>query len=398
MFKKIVLFLSLLSSFIVSVGGCYSHREINRVSIVLGAGIDWIKDGRIRLTIQIANPSSFGVGGESGGTGGKSNTALVLSAEGKTVGDAIRDLEMQVPREIFWGHCLVLVFGEEMAKHGTRLAQNFFERNRQPRETMRIFVAQGEAKDFFQAKTNLEKTTAQSATFIVKKRYSVQLKDFAQILTNKGIQPVIPRVIVKKNGEAAEGSDQERGSSGNKSVVVSGMAVFKEDKLIGWLDDRESQGLIWLKTTAPKEREIISVPSPGEPDKEVSIKILKGKTEIKPIPDGDSPRFNVAVNIVGDMIEQQGMEDLVKPEKIKALEKNLSEAVKEEADTVLKKAQLEYGLDIFGFGDVFHEKHKKEWTLLQEQWDEVFSRSDVNIVVDAHIRETGLLSKRASVP
>ncbi|MCL5289823.1 MAG: Ger(x)C family spore germination C-terminal domain-containing protein, partial [Firmicutes bacterium] len=68
------------------------------------------------------------------------------------------------------------------------------------------------------------------------------------------------------------------------------------------------------------------------------------------------------------------------------------------AAVALKKAQRVYGVDIFGFGDAFHRKYKKDWRELKDRWDEEFARAEVNIAVEAHVREIGLLTKRASAP
>jgi len=98
------------------------------------------------------------------------------------------------------------------------------------------------------------------------------------------------------------------------------------------------------------------------------------------------------------MVEQQSREDLAKPEKIKALENAIAEEITKRATVALEKAQIEYGVDIFGFGDAFHRKYKKDWQELKDRWDEEFARAEVSIAVEARVREIGLLTKRASTP
>lgn len=395
MIKKIaiLLLLALLTGFL---GGCWSRKEITEVAVVLGTGVDWTADGRIRLTVQIARPGAF-AGGAEAGAGGKEAACWVLSAEGKTVEEAERYLAMKVPRDIYWGHSVILVIGEEMARKGTGVATNFFQRDRQPREIMWFMVAKGEAKDFLETYSDLAKTSAQAAGFLTRMKtgYSVQLREYAEMLASKGVQPVATRVEVKEAG-VTPGPGQEKKSPAHKQVELSGVAVFKEDKLVGWLDDYETRGLLWLKGEAMKG--VITVPSPGEPDKEVSIRIRRGSTKVTPEYDGENLRFDVVLKVEGDMVEQQSREDLAKPEKIKALESEMAEEITKRAVVALEKAQIEYGLDIFGFGDAFHRKYKKDWRELKDRWDEEFARAEVNIAVEAHVREIGLLTKRASTP
>lgn len=378
-------------------GGCWSRREITEVAVVLGAGVDWTADGRVRLTVQIARPSALAGGGEAGGGLHESPASWVVSAEGGTVEEAERYLAMTVPRDIYWGHCMILVFGEEMARKGTRMVTNFFQRDRQPRETMWVLVTKGEAKDFLETCSTLEKTSARAVSFLTRMKTgcTVQLREFAEMLASKGVQPVAARVEVRGAG-VTPGPGQEKKAPALNQVELAGAAVFKEDKLIGWLDDSETRGLLWLKGEAMKG--VVTVPSPGEPDKEVSFRIRRGSTKVTPEYDGEYLSFDVKVEVEGDMVEQQSSEDLAEPGKIKALESEIAGEIGARAAVALEKAQREYGADIFGFGDAFHRKYKKEWRELKDRWDEEFARAEVNVAVEAHVREIGLLTKRASAP
>lgn len=392
MIRKIaVLLLLLLLTGLL--GGCWNRREITEIAIVLGAGVDWTKDGKIRLTVQIARPGAFYGGGE-GGAGGREPASWVVSAEGKTVAEAERNLARKVPRDIYWGHCIVLVFGEELAKKGMRLAMSFFNRDRQPRENMWVMVAKGEAKDILETYSALEKTSAQTVGFLtrIKTGYAVRNYELSQMWASRGVQPAVSAVEVKDAG-VTPGMGQEKKSPPYKQVEFSGAAVLKRDKLIGWLGPYETKGLLWLKGEPVKG--VIVVPSPGEPDKKVSIRIRRGSTKIEPKRDGEYPVFDVKIRVEGDLIEQQSDENLAKPGKIKTLEKEMAQDILRITTAVLEKAQLDYGVDIFGFGEAFHRKYKKEWKKFRDRWDdEVFTRAEVNIAVEAHIREIGLFTKR----
>lgn len=337
------------------LGGCWSRKEVTEIAIVLGAGVDLTEEGQLRLTVQIANPGAFAAIGEGSGEE-KETTNWVVSAEGQTIEEAQRYLAKRVSREIFWDHCLILVLGEELARKGTDMVTNFFHRSREPRETMWVLIAKGEAQDFLKTYSDLEKTSAQAASILTRMRngYSVQTWEFAEMLASKGIQPVATRVEVKETA-ITPGPGQEM--KVHKQVEISGVGIFKEQKLIGWLDDEEASGLLWLRSEPVKE--VITVPSPGEADKEVSIKIRRGSTQVVPEYDGRNLRFTIKVQAEGGMIEQQSREDLAKPEMITALGKEMAEEIKKRVYVALEKAQREYGVDIFGFGNAFHRKYKK---------------------------------------
>lgn len=391
MIKKVVLVILLifLSGF---SAGCWSHTESTEEAIVLGAGVDWTKEGLIRLTTQIASPDIYASAGGGGGIAGTNPASWVISAEGRTIIEAENYLAMKVPKDIYWGHCVILVIGEEMAKKGTGMVISFFTRDNEPRETLWFMVAKGEARDFLETYSVLTKTSAQAAGFLtrMKKGYSVQLKQFNEMLASKGVQPVATLVEVKEEGVIPNMAQQE--SPANKQVVISGTAVFKEDKLAGWLDEYYTRGVICLQGKTVKGA-VCVLPSPGEPGKKVSITVRRENIKVTPFYDGENLSFDVNIRVEGNMVEQQSREDLAKPDKIKALEGEMEDEIKRTTTGTLEKAQSEFGEDIFGFGEVFHQKYKKEWRELKNRWDEQFSRANVNIVVKAHITDTGLLSK-----
>ncbi|MBE3585204.1 Ger(x)C family spore germination protein [Desulfofundulus thermocisternus] len=395
--KKRIAALLLITFIIILAGGCWNRVELTELAIVLGAGVDLAEDGRILLTLQIARPGAFTAGNEGGGRG-KEAASWVISAEGRTVPEAERFLAMKIPRHIYWGHCIILVLGEELARReGTGIVTNFFQREREPRENIYVLVARGRARDFLETYSSLERTSAQAAGFLerMKTGYTVQLRELAEMLVSRGIQPAVTAVEVT---EAGTMPGQVPGGSPppQKEVGVAGTAVFKQDKLIGWLDPWETRGFLWLKGEIMKG--VIIVPGPEQPEKLVSIRIRRGKTKIIPEYNGEYPRFLVKIQVEGDMVEQQTRENLATPEKIKLLEEEMASEIKARAEAALDKVQGEYGVDIFGFGEAFHRKYKKEWRKLKYRWDEEFSRAEVEIAVNAQIREIGLLTRRAGIP
>jgi len=223
---------------------------------------------------------------------------------------------------------------------------------------------------------------------------SVNLKDFAEMLANKEVNAVATLVEVLNTG-----ANQESGPGAipppSKTIAITGTAVFKDDKMVGWLNNSETSSLLWLKNKI--EKGVITVSSPGEPERKVSIRIASETFKIEPEYDGENLMFNIKIATMVDVLEQQSKENLISKEKKNALENQIAESIRAGVTEVLEKAQGEYVLDIFGFGSAFHRKYKREWHLLKDRWDQEFSQALVNIQVEVDIRGFGLLTRRASV-
>ncbi|KJS12315.1 MAG: hypothetical protein VR67_08870 [Peptococcaceae bacterium BRH_c8a] len=406
MIKKILCLLLILG-LLSSLGGCWSRKELGDLAIVLAAGVDSAPGGQILLTVQIARPSAFG-GGDTGqrATGAQQNNVWVISQTGDTVYDAQRYLEAKVSRELYWGHTVILVLGEQMARDGIRKVLNFFSRSPDTRETIWVLVSRGAAKEVLNSHSQLETTSAQGVGAMVRSGVGVpvMLKDLSMMLASKGTNPVLPRIELTTSGSPqgpgmAENipraqHDQAHGTQTHAEITITGTGVFNDDRLVGWLDMMESRGMLWLRDEM--EEGEITVPSPTEPGKHFSVRIDRGTTEVEPYYDGQNIWFDVKMRMDGELWEQQSMEKITEPQIFAALEKSLARRIEQKSRDVLEKARQVYGVDIFGFGDAWHRKYPNEWPALKDRWDEEFTAADVHISVEAHIRRTGLTTNRVS--
>ncbi|MGB9803626.1 hypothetical protein [Desulfofundulus sp.] len=95
----------------VLLAGCWDHREVEDLGIVLLTAVDSAPEGRVRLEVQALVPAAVagggggmaGMGGGGGGGGGRKRY-LNLSMEGRTIFEAVRRLSMETPRELFFAH------------------------------------------------------------------------------------------------------------------------------------------------------------------------------------------------------------------------------------------------------------------------------------------------------
>lgn len=386
-----------LASFIVIIflssllAGCWDRRELPELAIVLGCGVDLIEKDRLLLTVQIAKPASFFAGDQGSGGGGSGQQAApvwAVSAEGKTVSEAITNLQRKLPRHLYWGHNMVLILGEKLARKGAFLATNFFPRAMEPRGTIKLLVTSKEAKTILETPVQLNQSSGQYIDMLVRhKALGVNLIDWSEMAFSRTMQPVVPGVEVE---DVPKGPDSMQATpQTGKNIVISRTAVFKEDKMLGWLDDSETQGLLWLK--GEMDREVVTIASPSRPGK-VSINITGETLKIRPHYDGRNLRFDVKIATTANVEEQQSREHIFTGVKEKDMERETAGQIKRQIAGVLEKAQHEYGVDIFGFGKFFHRKYKKEFHNMDDNWDAEFARAQVNIEVEVDIRLFGLSS------
>lgn len=376
---KLLLILLVIISLLAS--GCWNKREIKNMAIVMGAGFDNGQKGKVKVTVQIANPSKMkGAAGQSGGGGGSGESpGLVLSSQGETIFEAIRNFLSSISRKLFWSHAQVLIVGEKLAKQGVFPVTDFFERDPEPRVEVPFLVAKGEAEKILQLPGELENLSSReinqeldTAEELSKAR-RVDFHEFALKLDGIPINPVAPMIKIVK-------------SSGKERYRVQGMAVFRKDKLVGFLNDNETRGYLWI--IGKVKSGILVIKEPGKGKGKISLEIKKSEGEIKGNFDGPQPRFTINIKCISNIGEVTGTSKITTEANIKAIEKKQAKLIKKEVMAAVQKVQ-KLKSDILGFGNIFHSKEPKKWHKAADKWDENLAQIKVDVNVDSHIYESG---------
>lgn len=370
---------------VISLTGCWNSRELNTLAIVMGTGIDISEDpDKVRLTLQIAKPSEMK--SSKGEGGGEGQAYYNFTIEEDTIFNAIRGATHEVSRKLFYPHNQVIIISEEIAKGNAQKYFDFFIRDHETRTTSWVLISRDRAEDVLNVKPKQEKIPALEISRLVLAQSATSessitpLREFAGKTMSKTTAPVAPIIEVKGDG-------------GNKSISISGTAVFKEWKLAGELDKRESRGLLWV--IGKIKSGIITVDYPDENSK-VSLEIIKASSKITPVVNGDNIKFRIDIKEEGNLGEEDGYEDLTQPERIAALEKKKAAAIKDEVMAAISKSK-ELNADIFGFGEIIHQRKPKEWKNLEKRWDEVFPEIQLEVNVEAKLRLSGRIG-RPNVP
>lgn len=372
---------TIIIAMVLSMTGCWNRRELNTIAIVMGVGIDKGKKAEeIEMTTQIVDTSSMKSGSKDGESG-DSSAYLNLTAKGTNVIEIFRGYTHEISRKLYLAHNQMIVFGNDYAKDGVHDCLDFFMRDHEARLTVNIFVAKGDAKDIFKAKPELAKIPIadiarrldiQSAT---SETASLSVMDLMSHLSSKTYSAVAPLVEIQQNGD-------------KKIAVVSGGAVFKKDKVVGELDKKETRGFLWVDDKVKSG--IVRVDLKGE---HADIEIIKSKSKVSAKINKDGTiQVKIKVDKTGSISNQTGPENFATPENIKLLENEEEKVIKKEIEGTIQKAQ-ELDADIFGFGEMIHKNHSKEWKKLEGDWDNIFKNINIDIEVKSTISSAGRLAK-----
>ncbi|MGM0921435.1 MAG: Ger(x)C family spore germination protein [Bacillota bacterium] len=370
--------------------GCWNRREINELAITLAIGLDTTMDGQYLVTAQVVNPGEVAAEGGSG-----SSSVIVYQATGETVFEAFRKMTRESPRRIYPSHLRILVIGESLAKEGIGKPLDLLFRDWELRSDFYITIAKGKkAEDILKVPTTIEKIPANNMfdTLKVSEKAwsvtsSVTLDDLIADLVSDGKQPVLTGIeaLIKGNEEAALSKRNEEMIDSPARLLFDGLAVFDKDKLIGWLDEKQSRTYNAVTNKVKSTVVNISCPKEGK----AVLQLLQSKAKIKGKVKNGKPEVNIEFQREYNVGEVECKIDLTKPETIYKLEKIEEQRATKMFEQSIRQVQEEFEVDIFGFGEAVHRADPKAWKKLSKNWDKEFEELPVNIKVEAKIRRIG---------
>jgi spore germination protein KC len=380
---KVMRMLLISGMILVLLTGCWNRVEINDIAIVTAIGLDLVEDDQLRLTLQVAIPAKLVTGG-TGESGGKST--IVISETGATVSEAYRNIQGKLSRRIFFSQSRVLLIGEDLAKKGVFHIVDFHTRYAEPRINSFIMFTKGKASKILNSMPKFESVSAEETRELAKMSVGLKIyvRDFLNMLLSEGIEPFASQFTLKPLEVNTKNKSDE-------TQAVDGIAVFKGDKLVGWMDEVETRGLLWLRNEI--KTGVITIKIPEEKGGgNISMEIVRGETNIVPILKQGKLKLDVEVVTELSVIENDSNLKLHETKVINEIQTYAEEEISKRVEMVVEKAQKEYGSDIFGFGQSVYKKYPKEWnTHYKENWENEFAQTKVAIHSKAFVRRIGLI-------
>ncbi len=385
-FKAICLLMILT----VLLSGCWSKRELNELAIVVGLGIDKL-DNEFEITVQVVDPSEISSKQPSTGR----SPVITYHSKGKTVFEAIRKMTTVTARKLYFAHLQIVVLGNELAKEGMNEPLDLISRDHEFRNDFDVIVAHdATADEVLNVLTPIEKVPANKMLNSLKTSektwgttQSIKIDELINTLNDKEKSVVMSAIEIQGDKNIGEEQTNVKRSKSSTLLKYAGLAVFKEDKLIGLLTEEESRSLGFLKDKIENTIEIIACPKGGT----LSTEITHSKTKIKGKFEKGVPKINVLIDIDQNVGEVECHIDLTKEKSIKYVSKKTEELIKKRIEETIHTVQQNYRVDIFGFAEVLHRTNSKEWKKIKKDWLTIFQELPVNVEVHVNTQGTGTM-------
>jgi spore germination protein KC len=385
--RKISKILLVLISLSCLVTGCWDVRTIDRRSYVTMIGVDMTEQGLFRVFAQVVIPRKL-VGGGQGGGGGEEKTFAVLSAEGTTILEALRNMEPVDSRHLDLSHIRAYIFSEKIARMGISPVLDFFLRYPETPPDAWVLVAKEEMGKIMETKHYSEQMPAVYVDVFFKETgqrtaqaIPVKLWEFNRNLYNSSLEPYAPCIGLKRDvGEEPEkGKDKEKqgGDEGSANLEIRGTALFHRGMMVGEITPQETQLLNWL--LGKRTYGTLTIEDPRFPGRYMTITVQELKLVIDPRHD-ENGNISFRVRMYTTAFVDESLGYLVRTKKdTAAIKEQFDRTMEFEMTRFITKLQQDYRVDAAGLGNKFRRHHQEIWEKLnwQEEWPNAYVKLEV---------------------
>lgn len=360
--------------------GCWNYQELNEYAIVTGMAVDY-KEGKYEVSFLIANGNK---------TEQEQAKTSLLSGEGETIYNAIKDISLASPKELYISHLSVVIISEEVAREGISNLLDYLLREPQSHQNFYLLIAKDtKALNILSILSPLSDYPSQNIASNISNTAKLQGKIsdasfnlFMEKYLSTGFEPIMNSVTIKGDIKEGQSSDSQDKTKQDAYTKLDTLAVFQKDKFVTWATQEESIGIDLIlgeiKTfyfNVPcEDRFAVTVSN----DYQVKYQIEKDKIKIKAIAEGTLREVDCKIN-------------LEKEEDIQKLEKAAEEEMRKymvEAVQLAKNNRT----DIFGIGSKYYKKYPNQYKHIRD-WNNFFVTLPIEIETKFQYTRKGSLEQ-----
>ncbi len=354
--------------------GCSEETPLSKRIIVQNVGVDRMEKGyHLSMNAFVADDSGEDVADITSTT--------FFSRTGATIADAIANLGLVTGRSPFFSHNEVVVLGEDTARQGISDVMGFFMEYPECRAGVDVFVAVGSADELIACKSadntmvaknfqELSQIGDSSGKAIHKTVFGV-----GAALSNPAMDFCLPCVRVEE--------EEDKDGEAIRRIVAGGTAVFREDRLAGYLDETETQGYLLLAGETSHLSLTVEVPGYGV----ITSEFRQITTDVHVDVQSGIPSVTVVVKAEGEPIEKLSLNG-------KALGNDFYEQLNEICSRQMESAMRRcvektaaFESDPYGFGALVWQKNPVYWEENGGSWRALLAQADFSFSVQTNLRQ-----------
>lgn len=331
---------------------------VEEVETITGIGYDIEKKGEDIIEYSI--PISTNIYKPSG-----AQVNLLLKEQGQSIGEVIQKRQEKTNKKFVQGQERVILISEDYARHGLKTMIEDRFRNVETNDMAYMAICKGKTEDYLKYKVKGYSNSSEYIGGLVdaSTNYSFFSDNYKLIdayvrIGAEGRSLALPYIEIAEEG-----------------IEITGIAIFKEDKLVEITDEKNSEILNLLKNNNVEG--VMSLQK--SPKEYIDFQGKTGKRKVRCYKQGDKYSFDIDLTLTGTIINNEMYADIIKDMNTKKeFEKDMAKSIEKQCDDFIKVMKSNYKIDCIALGKEAAAKYGRR---KKNDWNEVVSSADIKVNV-----------------
>ena len=360
--------------------GCYDYKELNSISILSATEINKIDDEFI-VSAQAVNPQA------PDKTSNAQAPFIIYTGRGKTIQEAYRSIANESSKFLYLNHIQILIINEKIAKESLDKIVDYFMRSSAIRTEFYVLI--GRDDNILDIITPINDISSASIKESIENNLKylgttsdITFNELVSIMLDKNSEIVLPSIKLINDSKEGENIENTEETKVNTKYELSNLAIFKDDKLIGYLNEEQSKTYNILQNKI--NNTILTYEC--DKDKYMSVEIIDSQSSM----DISNQKANIEVKLSGNLNEYNCSKSLENKKTIEKIEKEFEQKLTESITKNINEVRTEYNSDIFGFLNNIYKKDYKTYKTIKNNWyNSNYQRLELSVKVDLTVIAKG---------
>lgn len=377
----------------IGFNGLVNERELNKLAIVSCVGIDICDDGKYQVTVNVLDTKKE-ESSDKQSDNNSSSTKNVYTAKNESIQGALREIVNLSSKKLYLAHIEVLMMSDDILRQKNIIDMlDYFIRDYEEGNDFIMICIKGEnAKETIenlssennQFATDIHETIKSAYQYIGNASDSILANNIREILQN-GKDFVINCIELDDKND----DNEEAEKSQEYSIKVSDMGYFRDGKLAGFLEGKDS-----LCHNILNGGIVFTILQTGEENDRIVLEVVNSKVSMSPQVSGDKYSVKIEQNVTASITEMgENISIKTKDEKRKYEEK-FEALLKQYLENYINNCKTKYNSDLVGFKNLFYKYKYSDYKKVEDIfYSQIYKNIDVDIKVNVNIPNLGGVEK-----
>lgn len=400
--KRIFIILVLLI-FVTAFSSSYVSLRIDNLAFVVALGIDVADNNNLKVSFEFTDISSVSENGSTSESSSVINTVVSSSLD-----SAISMMNGFIGKQLSLSHCKLIIFSEEFAQRGVSHEIYTLINNPQIRPSTNIVISKIDAESYIKysepALEHLESKYYEifpSSSKYTGYTVNATIGDFFNGLVCETCEPfaILGGINDSSNSNSNASSNNAEAISnattltGKRLTENIGVAVFKDDKLVGELNAIETLSFLLLKNSVDSFE--VSIPNPNTQEEEnIDIYLYHDvDTKINLDITNGAPHAKIDINLTGKISSVSNNSDYDDNNQLSTISNSVNNYLESIISSYLYRTSREFNSDINNIG-----RHgRSQFLTLNDyenfDWLENYKNCTFEVNVDTNVKSGFLITE-----